>query len=67
MIELAVRPGRGAGAADALNAAAEEVGATLLVVGNRGHGDLAAALLGSTGFRLLEITQRPVLLVRQDF
>ena len=50
------------GAAEALLAAAED--ADLLVVGNRGRGNLAAALLGSTSAKLADEAPCPVVVVR---
>ncbi len=38
------------------------VGAQLVVVGNRGRGRLASALMGSTGLRLLHESSAPVIL-----
>jgi nucleotide-binding universal stress UspA family protein len=50
------------GPAEALLAAAE--GADLLVVGNRGRGNLAAALLGSTSAKVADQASCPVVVVR---
>jgi nucleotide-binding universal stress UspA family protein len=50
------------GPAEALLAAAE--GADLLVVGNRGRGNLAAALLGSTSAKVADSAPCPVVIVR---
>jgi nucleotide-binding universal stress UspA family protein len=48
---------------DALRAVAEREGADLIVVGSRGRGPLASALLGSTSARLASSSQRPVVVV----
>jgi nucleotide-binding universal stress UspA family protein len=40
--------------------------ADLLVVGNRGHGGFAEALLGSTGQHLVEHATCPVVVIRDD-
>jgi nucleotide-binding universal stress UspA family protein len=50
------------GPAEALLAAA--AGADLLVVGNRGRGNLAAALLGSTSAKVADQASCPVVVVR---
>jgi nucleotide-binding universal stress UspA family protein len=50
------------GPAEALLAACE--GADLLVVGNRGRGNLAAALLGSTSAKVADSAPCPVVVVR---
>ena len=42
----------------------EAQGATLVVVGSRGHGRLAAALLGSVSSRVIEHAPCPVVVVR---
>jgi nucleotide-binding universal stress UspA family protein len=50
------------GAAEALLAAAAD--ADLLVVGNRGRGNIAAALLGSTSAKVADEAPCPVVVVR---
>ena len=50
------------GAAEALIAAAAD--ADLVVVGNRGRGNLAAALLGSTSVKVADEAPCPVVVVR---
>ena len=50
------------GSAEALVAAAAD--ADLLVVGNRGRGNLAAALLGSTSAKVADEAPCPVVVVR---
>jgi nucleotide-binding universal stress UspA family protein len=52
------------GVADALNGAAHIARADLVVMGSHGRGDLAAMVLGSVTHRLLTISQRPILVVR---
>lgn len=42
----------------------EEVGASLLVLGSRGRGRVAGAVLGSTSLRCLEQVSIPVLIVK---
>jgi nucleotide-binding universal stress UspA family protein len=53
-------------AADAVNAAAEEIGADLIVVGTHGRKGLAHALLGSTAESILRAATRTVLVVRSN-
>jgi nucleotide-binding universal stress UspA family protein len=50
--------------AEGLIAAAEEVGASMIVVGSYGERPLRSALVGSTPTRLLHLSERPVLVVR---
>lgn len=51
------------GPAHAIAEAAQEIGADLIVVGNRGHSAVAGLLLGSVTHRLLHIAKVPVLVV----
>jgi nucleotide-binding universal stress UspA family protein len=60
-----VREGPG-GVADALNEAAHAARADLVVMGSHGRGDLAAMVLGSVTHRLLAISERPILVVRDS-
>jgi nucleotide-binding universal stress UspA family protein len=60
-----VREGPG-GVADALNEAAHAARADLVVMGSHGRGDLAAMVLGSATHRLLAISERPILVVRDS-
>jgi nucleotide-binding universal stress UspA family protein len=46
-----------------VEAAAEDVGADLIVVGTHGHGGIAAALMGSVARGLCHTSRRPVLVV----
>jgi nucleotide-binding universal stress UspA family protein len=49
---------------EALNRAASESGAGIVVIGSHGRGDLAAMVVGSVTHNLLAISERPVLVVR---
>jgi len=51
------------GPAHAIDEIADKAGADLIVVGTRGHGQIAGLLLGSVTQRLLHIAKRPVLAV----
>ena len=43
---------------------ARDFGAGVIVVGSRGHGDLAGLVLGSTAHKVIHLADRPVLVVR---
>jgi nucleotide-binding universal stress UspA family protein len=50
--------------ADGLLAAADEHDAQMIVVGSSGEGPLRGILVGSTSYKLLHLSARPVLVVR---
>jgi nucleotide-binding universal stress UspA family protein len=50
--------------AEGLIAAADEVDASMIVVGSYGERPLRSAIVGSTPTRLLHLSERPVLVVR---
>jgi nucleotide-binding universal stress UspA family protein len=62
LAEVSERP---SGVADTLNEAAHGARADLVVMGTHGRGDLAAMVLGSVTHRLLTISERPILVVRE--
>jgi nucleotide-binding universal stress UspA family protein len=49
--------------AQALSAAAEDLGADMIVVGSRGRSNVASLTLGSVSHKLLHLARRPVLVV----
>ena len=51
---------------DELVAYADTIDADLIVVGSRGHGTIASALLGSVSRGVLSEARRPVLIVRPE-
>jgi nucleotide-binding universal stress UspA family protein len=51
---------------DEIVAYADTVDADLIVVGSRGHGTIANALLGSVSHGILDEAMRPVLIVRRE-
>ena len=63
VVDTAVRDGR---ASEVLLAAADEVDAQLVVVGDSGLGALPRALLGSTAAELVHDAERPVVVVRGE-
>src|SRR5262245_7434477 len=60
-VETALLKGR---PADSIAAYADSIDADLIVVGSRGHGSIASALIGSVSLGVLHETRRPVLIVR---
>jgi nucleotide-binding universal stress UspA family protein len=44
---------------------AREDGIGVIVMGSRGHGDLAGLLVGSTAHKVIHLADRPVLVVRE--
>ena len=51
-------------AAKEIVADAKENEADIIVMGSRGHGDLAGLVLGSTAHKVIHLTDRPVLIIR---
>jgi nucleotide-binding universal stress UspA family protein len=51
-------------AAREIVAEARDFGASVIIMGSRGHGDLAGLMLGSTAHKVIHLTDRPVLVVR---
>ena len=51
-------------AAREIVAEAREFGAGVIVMGSRGHSDLAGLVLGSTAHKVIHLADRPVLVVR---
>jgi nucleotide-binding universal stress UspA family protein len=51
-------------AAREILADAKERDADVIIMGSRGRGDLAGAVLGSTAHKVIHLTDRPVLVVR---
>lgn len=43
---------------------ADRLNARMIIVGGNGHGPLAGALLGSVSYKLLHVSERPVLVVQ---
>jgi nucleotide-binding universal stress UspA family protein len=60
-VETALLKGR---PADEIVAYADDIDADLIVVGSRGHGSIASALIGSVSLGVLHESRRPVLIVR---
>ena len=59
-----IRPTTFGHAAREILADAEEHDADVIIMGSRGRGDLAGAVLGSTAHKVIHLTDRPVLVVR---
>lgn len=51
-------------AAREIVAEAKELDADVIVMGSRGHGDLAGLVLGSTAHKVIHLADRPILVVR---
>jgi nucleotide-binding universal stress UspA family protein len=51
-------------AARGIVAEAIELGCGVIIMGSRGHGDLAGLVIGSTTHKVIHLTDRPVLIVR---
>jgi nucleotide-binding universal stress UspA family protein len=51
-------------AAQEIVSEAQEQGASVIVMGSRGRGDLAGLVLGSTAHKVIHLADRPVLVVR---
>jgi nucleotide-binding universal stress UspA family protein len=51
-------------AAKEIVADAKENEVDVIVMGSRGHGDLAGLVLGSTAHKVIHLTDRPVLIIR---
>ncbi len=49
--------------AECVGEIAEEIGATLVVAGTRGHSTLVGLVVGSVAHRLLQVAKRPVVIV----
>ena len=59
-----IRPTTFGHAAREILADATEHDADVIIMGSRGRGDLAGAVLGSTAHKVIHLTDRPVLVVR---
>lgn len=59
-----VRPTTFGHAAREILADAKEHDAGVIIMGSRGRGDLAGALLGSTAHKVIHLTDRPVMVIR---
>ena len=51
-------------AANEIVSEAQDQGASVIVMGSRGRGDLAGLVLGSTAHKVIHLADRPVLVVR---